>query len=85
MNLTALKDNWPAVVLITVGLVCFTLTAIFAPPDVRELLFGTEGLLGMALGIWLRSPREHADRRRSRASTPVPAPAIAPSDERAPK
>lgn len=74
-----LKDNWPAALVLVAALVCFTLTAIFAPPDVRTLLFGVEGFLTTALGIWLRSPRENARLRRERESSrPPPPPAPSP-------
>lgn len=50
--------TWPMVALLIGGGVVFALTAVFAPPDVREVLFGANGLLSTVIAYWLRSPRE---------------------------
>jgi hypothetical protein len=52
--------TWPLVALLLGGGVLFALIAIFAPPDVRELLFGANGLAMAVIGYLMRSPRERA-------------------------
>jgi len=52
---------WPIVVLIAIGAIVFTLISIFAPPGVREALFGANGLVMTLVGLMLRSPLHGLD------------------------
>lgn len=75
--LDKLKDNWPAAAVLIAGGIIFLLIALFAPPDVREWLWGANGLLCTVIALFQRSP---GDRRRVRESTP-PAPTSPPGSE----
>lgn len=51
-----IKKNltWQAVALVLGGGAVFACVAIFAPPDVRTVLFGAHGLIATLIGIALR-------------------------------
>jgi hypothetical protein len=50
------EGPWPIVVLVAIGAIMFTLIAIFAPPGVRDVLFGANGFIMTLLGALIRSP-----------------------------
>lgn len=52
------KLTWQIVVLLLGGGGLFALIAIFAPPDVRTVLFGTHGFIMTVLGWLIASPLE---------------------------
>ena len=58
MDISKLKDNWPAVVLGVAVITAFVVTAIFAPPEVARWLLSSEGLLATGVALWLRSPKD---------------------------
>jgi hypothetical protein len=50
--------TWPIAAVLVVGALCFTAISLWAPPGVREVFYGGNGLLWTIVGILMRSPRD---------------------------
>lgn len=50
------EGPWPLIAIFAIGGILFTLILLFAPPGVREMLFGANGLVMAVLTALVRSP-----------------------------
>lgn len=55
------EGPWPMIALIAIGAAVFVLISIFAPDNVRTMLFGAHGFVMTVLAILVRSPLPEGD------------------------